>query len=258
LSNIKYDDNDYLKQHIVIQDLIDLAENMVYENTEKISLLKVTYIKQFKDKKIEGYKSLLEYFDELYESDATRPYSLVLKYNYLLDSNKSKEADDLIEEMEHYKYNDDVAKILFKYYGRNLHFPQNILKYFSIVNDNPIIKIKEKLRFHYYSFVAEAYNRAFKNTYEHLNEIRTSYNYLNPSISEYWIDSTTLKPKEFEAILVKNIKGRIQAKVIQLQQYFFIKMPKENLKIFETKKYNVSLSFCLKGIRAELLNIVEE
>lgn len=256
LVNTKYEETDYLRQHILIQDLFDIAENAVYENTEKISALKVGYIRLFKDKKIEGNKTLLQYLDELYEEESTRPYSLVLKYNYLFDSGKEVEAEDLIEEMGHYKYNDEVAKILFKYYGRNLHYSQNIVNFFEIVKANPSLKTREKLRYHFYSFVAESYNRAFKNTYEHLNEIKSTFNYLNPAVCEYWLDSTTNEPKVFEAILSKNSKGRTQAKVLEFQQFFYIKKPDEELKLMENKKYSVRLTFNLKGIRAEIVNLI--
>jgi hypothetical protein len=256
LTNMNFDQNDLLRQHIIIQDLIDVAEKTVCENIERISFLKVEYIKIFKDKKIDGDKSLLQYLDELYDNESSRPYALVLKYNYLIELNKINDADSLIAEMEYFKYHDDIAKILFKHYGRNLHISQNIVKYFAIVADNPTIKIKEKLRFHFYSFIAEAYNRSFKHTYEHLNEIKASFNYLNPTVLEYWIDSVTNKPQFFEAIIVKNTKGIIQAKIIEFQQFFNIKKTNNDLKIIESKKYNVHLTFTLKGIRVEIINLI--
>lgn len=208
----------------------------------------------FKEKKIDNNKTLLQYLDELYELEETRPLSLVLKYNYSIESEKYEDADNLITEMLYYKYNDEVAKVLFKYYGRNLHISQNVVNFFEIVNENPILKTKEKLRFHFYSFVAESYNRAFKNTFEHLNEIKLNFNYLNPNVSEYWIDSNKNEPKIFDAILVKNQKGRTQAKIIELQQSFFIKKTDIEINFKENTKFKVNLTFNLRGIRAEIIS----
>ncbi len=254
LKNMKYEEADLLRQHILIQDLFDIAENAVYEDIEKITSLKATYIRVFNEKKLDNNKTLLQYLDELYELEETRPLSLVLKYNYLIESEKYEDADNLITEMLYYKYNDEVAKVLFKYYGRNLHISQNVVNFFEIVNENPILKTKEKLRFHFYSFVAESYNRAFKNTFEHLNEIKLNFNYLNPNVSEYWIDSNNNEPKIFDAILVKNQKGRTQAKIIELQQSFFIKKTDIEINFKENTRFKVNLTFNLRGIRAEIIS----
>lgn len=252
-----YGGDDLLRQHIFIQDLFDLAENSVHENLDKVHQLKSEYLRIFKGKGIGiGKKTLTEFFDELYEVESTRPYSLVLRYNFLMDEGKILEAESLIPEMEYYKFNNAIAKLLFKFYGRNLHIHQNIVNFFAIVKHHTSLKTKEKLRYHFYSFIAEAYNRSFKNTHEHLLEIKSQFNYLNPSISEYWLDSSSGEKQVFEAILMRNQKGKFQAKVIELQQQFHIKINNPNLKLIEKRKYNVYLTFNLRGIRAELLELL--
>jgi|GEM_PF-1030279 len=250
---------DLIKQHIQVQELFDLADRSVTEDFERIIRLRSEYYLEFRTTKIDGLKTMPEYVDELYGDESTRAHALVLKYNYLIQVfNNRVEAEDLIPELESYSYNYDVARLLFKYYGRKLHLISNRLKYFKLVSDNTTLKSKEKVRYNFYSYVAEAYNRNFQNIASHLNQIRSSYHYQNPDLSEVWLDEETNKPQIFEAIIVRHLKGKLFVRVSDLQQQFSAIKSSTSLNLELNTRYLVRLHFFLRGIGAEIIEKIVE
>lgn len=189
---------------------------------------------------------MIYYLTELYENEDARPYSLVLKYNYLVEKEKFDDANKLIPELENLAYNNEVIKLLFTYYGRNLHSFENRKRYFRIVKMGYNFASKDKLRYHSYSYVAESYNLNFSFAKDHTTSIINLDSYLNPNLQEGWRDDN-YEIKTFTGITYNTVKGftdleisEIQLKCMLLKDSFLTFNPKAG------DKFIVKLHFFLK------------
>ena len=113
-----------------------------------------------------------------------------------------------------------------------------------------------QFRYHYYSFVAEAYNKNFHYAYEHVGLLRGKFTYLNPAQREVWRDEDTSEEKVFEGI-IRMDKNRKRVRVIELQQT--VDLVPDNYSAFpESSHHNVILHFYLNGIKAEIVQAAVE
>ncbi|WP_439695796.1 SIR2 family protein [Mucilaginibacter sp. AW1-7] len=257
LNNIDSERNDLLLLHIKIQELLDWAVNAVYENVDRIFKLKYKYYKHLETAASPSNTSMQEYLDELYESEETRPYSLVLKYNYLQEKEKTNESIKLIAELESLTHNDEVAKLLFKYYGRNLNVFDNRSKFFKLVKGGYDFRKYETLRYYFYSYIAESYNRNFNYADENVQNIFSMDTSFNPDLHELWIEEDGSQ-SIFTGLIFNTQRGFTNLKVSELQ--LRCRLMKESYLKFHPKagdQFKIKLHFFIKGIRAELIEKIE-
>ncbi|HEX5733360.1 MAG TPA: SIR2 family protein [Blastocatellia bacterium] len=252
LESVLNDAADQLRQMIVVEQLFDKAEKSVFENAHLISDLKKDYYRLI-DRSPESDKEYLNYLNGLYKQDSLKPSALILKYYYFSSLNDSDACSSIVGELEKYKYIDQVSNLLFKHYGRSLYRVENRINLFNIIKVNPKIEREDPVRYHYYLYIAEAYNRNFRNSYEHITELRRRFYNLNPLLEERWIDAETGVPKKFEAI-IQTKKKRKKIKVFDLQQLVDLKPSNSNIELLENSQHQVILHFQLSGIRAEIID----
>jgi hypothetical protein len=122
-----------------------------------------------------------------------------------------------------------------------------------LIKANPDLKEADELRFYYYNYIAESYNRNFGYSYQFTQEISSLSRYLNPALSEPWKNENA-ETEIFEGFVHDNTKGVKKIKIPYLQQSFFLQKSKnhDNFKVGSTQK--VTLHFYLRGIVAKLMN----
>jgi len=253
LNKVQLEEKELLLLHIRIQELFDIASRAVFENSDLLIKLRAKYYIHLESNMKTEDKTLMEYLDELYEVEETRPYSLVLKYNYLWEKGDRSSAEGIIPELEYYKFNDEVSKTLFTYYGRNLHQPNLRSNFFSLIKGGYDFKNKDLLRYNFYSYIAESYNKNFRFSFENLDEIYQMGTILNPNLHDLWLNEDG-EEEVFTGIITSNKRGYIQVKVLELQQSF--RVLKDSIKHFQpklTEKYTARLHFYIQGIRVELI-----
>jgi hypothetical protein len=253
LNNVNTDRNELLLLHIKIQELIDWAVNAVYENVDRIFKLKYKYYQHLEQATSPSNTSMQDYLDELYESDETRPYALVLKYNYLQEKGRADESKKLILELEGLTYNNEVVKLLFKYYGRNLNVFDNRVKFFNLIKGGYDFKRSETLRYFFYSYVAESYNRNFSYADENIQNIFSMDTSFNPDLRELWLEEDGSE-STFTGVIFNTQRGFTNLKISEIQ--LKCRLMKDSYLKFHPKagdQYKVKLHFFIKGIRAELI-----
>ncbi|AMP98254.1 hypothetical protein AY601_1336 [Pedobacter cryoconitis] len=254
LDKLNLEETDLLLLHIKIQGLFDFAINSIFEDLDKILKLKYQYYRSLESSLSPSDTSLIDYLEELYENEDTRPYSLVLKYNYLSQKKLEDKAFALIPELENLIYNNEVAKLLFTYYGRNLNIFDNRQKYFNLIKMGYNFPAKDRLRYHFYSYVAESYNLNFTYVSDHIHSIMNLDSNINPDLHELWLDEN-YEIKSFTGIIYNTQKGFTNLKISEMQ--LKCRLLKDSFNTFSPKpgdKYIVHLHFFLKGIRAEIIN----
>jgi hypothetical protein len=244
-------DIEEIAQRIKIEELLDRAEKSVIENTHIITQLRADYLNKVGTRTDEERERYLQFLEEAAQDSVKRPYALILLFYYFQRIHDEQEVAELAGELEAHTHLDEVAKVLFQYYGKHLYSLSVRLKFFNIINTHPEIERKDSVRYHYYSFVAEAYNINFHYAYEHVGFLRGKFTYLNPAQREVWRDEDTGEEKVFEGI-IRIDKNRKRVRVIDLQQ--IIDLVPDNYSAFpESSHHNVVLHFYLNGIKAEIV-----
>ena len=251
LENFVLDDIETLRQRVVIEELLDKAERSVFEGAQLITEQRAQYLRMDARRSARGSQEYLDFLDRIYEDADKRPFALILKYYHLGCSTEDPDCSVIVDELEAYSYLDEVAKVLFRDYGRHLYNANDRVKFFEILRKHPDIQEKDPVRYHYYSYVAEAYNRNFGTAYDHLGSLRRKVHRLNPELNETWKDGETFENKEFEGI-VTSAGRRKRIKVIDLQRPFDLKAGDYSAIPADSKQL-VRLHFYLSGIRAEIV-----
>ena len=114
----------------------------------------------------------------------------------------------------------------------------------------------DSVRYHYYSFIANSYNRNFQYAYEHVGALRGKANYLNPALKEVWLEENTLQEKVFDAI-IRVSKNRKRVRIVDLQQTFDL-ISGDYASFPENSRQTVVLHFFLNGIKAEIVKVEYE
>src|SRR5262249_26033530 len=136
LENLNMGDIDTIRQMVLIDNLFMKAEASLYENQHIISTIKDDYIARVGPKTKQGSDSFFEYVNRLEKNNETRPYALIVRFNYFDKLGQGAECVEIAKELEHYTYLDEVVKVLFSYYGRNLYDPNIRAKFFGLVSQN--------------------------------------------------------------------------------------------------------------------------
>ena len=239
-----------LQQRVKIESLFDQAEQAVYENLSKVTNLHAQFLRAHYGE--DGNEYIL-YLESLYKKEELRPYALILKY-YLYERKKQTDVlEEIVKELIPHSYLDDVALVLFKHYGRNLHVINNRSLLFEILKSNPSLRKRDPVRYHYYSYIAESYNRNFAYSFEQVTELRSVLHNINPNLHEVWKDEKGT-PIIFKGIIQRSGNRSPKIRVTDLQQQFGLKRGNySDLDVSNDAQQMVSLHFFVTGIRAEIV-----
>jgi hypothetical protein len=250
MESFNLDERGIVRQRIKIDELIDQAEKAVFDDLSSISTLKADYLRTYKnrsDAKVHEYENYLE---QLCQNPTQRPYGLILSFYQFQDD--PERIKNIVQQLEEFQYLDDAAKILFRFYGRNLHILENRLKFMTVVKKHKFLEKKDAARFYFYSYINEIYNGHFDSAYEYLHSLRSTVSFLNPELSEVWRDSETGKERIFEGFIYTKQGKWKKVKIPELQKSFDLRSG-SRVELLEDELYRVKLRFHLSGVKAEIV-----
>lgn len=255
LEKFELDKADESKQIVLIKNLLLQASQNVFENRNIIEELEHNFNKLIKETKFKNDEGYLKYLESLYAEESTRPYSLAMQYHYFNELGDSRKVEKLISDLEEYKHLDEIARLLFRHYGKLLHFNLFRKKFQELIENNARLSRQYPILYHYYSSISEAYQGHFKLSYEHIQELRQNFNHLNPSIKEVWKNEGSGEPQVFEGIITIKANKYMKIKIIEFLQKFGIERSDyTGIDLRNSSRHNVKLYFYLTGIRAEILD----
>ncbi len=250
LKNIETTEEEELQIRVKIEENFDLAERAVLDFKNRIFELKEIYKREFVFK--DNEEKYIDFLENTYENEELKPYALILLFNYYLGKEDYEKCSSYLFELELHKDINDVARLLFKFYGRNSHTIEYRIRFFKLMKEFPEIEDVDSLRYNYFNFIAEAYNKNFKVAFEFCHNISDRFNYLNPIFQLPWRDSVSSANEVFKGTIRKDKRGNKVLFVPSLRKYFYL-IRKKNEYIFE-KEYAANLFFFLNGIRAEIIS----
>ena len=255
LDKIVLDDYEKTRQMAKIEDLLDLAEQSVFDDIGAVVKLKTDYLRNHRQVTPEDKKAYLDYLDSVYEVEKTRHLALILKFYYFQNEKDDNKCAVIADELMAYSHLDDAAKLLFKYYGRNLHLPKYRESLMKLARQNSRIEDRDPLNYHYFMYVAAAYNRYLEDSYGHVNDLRALSLFYNPMFHQTWRDAESGEEVIFGGILEKGANGRLRLRVIDLQQTFGFQLGNgAAVDLQDGTPVRTKLHFYLTGIRGEILS----
>lgn len=255
LENIYLGKDEELSLRIQIEELYETAITSVSEGLNRIEEAYHTYRERHLSKL--NLPQYLKELDDLYNNQETRPYACILKFKIFEEKNiHLEEQQELLEELENYTYNNEVAKFLFKFYSKRLNYLTYRMKFLDLVKIVNKLKEFKSLMYDYYMYIAEAYNRNFQYAFEHLKDIDKTYNYLNPDFQQTWKDPDSVVDRIFSGVIVKH-KGYYCFKSYDLQYRFSLKKCDKKF-LNEGLKVNCYLHFYFTSIRAEIISEITD
>lgn len=248
LESVKGNVEEELSLRIQIEELIEASDRVVADQSDRLTKVKDRYYQNFLANDKIKYLSFL---DSLYGNQNTRHYSLMLRVNFL-QRNEPNDAhvSECFDELENYTSEVEVAKFLFKHYGRSLQHISNRLKLFDLIKRHPTIEDKDSLRYNYYMFVAECYSRNFKHAYDHVRKIRDRFNQLNPEFQLAWKSANEEIDEIFDGVIIEK-KGHLKVRIMELGSEFSYRANGKEYSI--GKRVLVNLRFYLFGVMASIV-----
>lgn len=251
---LDFEKEEKIAQRIKIEELFDLAQKTVTDDINRIFNLKAEYTEFLQNETSD--KEYLSSLEELYEDANLRPYACILKYNYLESLDRPEDHDvmeDLINEMENYLENNEIVKFLFKFYGRRLFNANYRIKLFNLSRKHSFLEEEIPLRYYYFNFIAESYNKHFSEGRNMLKSIKLKFHGLNPTFHYIWCDNDG-EENIFDGQIRMWFKTKYKCiKITQFQQFIpLVKGDYSNLKINDNVR--VKLHFYLNGIKAEIIS----
>ena len=213
LKVVSFDSDSRMHSMVTIEDLLYQAKSQLKEGIETIASIEADYRRAYgseSNNEIEYRKHI----DELYTKPGAKPYALILYYYYYNQQNNGESLKSVVIELEKYAHLDEVAKLLFRYYGSNLYDANVRVRFFDLIRLNDSILKRDNLRYLFYLAIAEAYDRRFRDFRKHMNEIRYQYG-TNVRMKEFWKNESG-KPEVFDAVVFKRRK-RLITRIIDLQ-----------------------------------------
>jgi len=253
LEKLNLTEEEKLSIRIKIEDNFDLADRTVTDYKYHILNLQNEYHQKFVFKNDE--KKYLEYLDECYDDKDLRPFALILLFNFYLQNNNFEKCQEFLSELEYYKDFDDVMKLLFKYYGHNLHIMNCRLKFFELIRDCPQLEDNLTLNYNYFNCIAAAYNKDFHSSFDYVLQINDRFNLLNPDFQLPWKETDSDVIENFQGSIVQNNKGFKCLRIPTLAQKFYLIKKKDHYVV--GKEYNANLYFYLNGIKADITSEVK-
>ena len=253
LEKLNLTEEEKLSIRIKIEENFDIADRTVTDYKYHILTLQNEYRQKFVFKNDE--KKYLEYLDECYEDKDLRPFALILLFNFYLQNNNFEKCQEYLSELEYYKDFDDVMKLLFKYYGHNLHIMSCRLKFFELIRECPQLEDNLTLNYNYFNCIASAYNKDFHSAFDYILQINDRFNLLNPDFQLPWKETDSDVIETFQGSIVLNNKGFKCLRIPTLAQKFYLIQKKDHYVI--GKEYNANLYFYLNGIKADIISEVK-
>ena len=146
-----------LRSIISIENLLDRAKRQLHEGIETIAEIEARYREKHQSSAANDRK-YINFMSDLYKKEDLKPYALILYFYYYSQKNNEKNLGATVHELEEYAHLDEVSKLLFRHYGRNLHHSANRTKLFNLVRSNGPILEQDPMRYHYFLGIAEAYS----------------------------------------------------------------------------------------------------
>lgn len=208
---------------VQIEELIEEAELNVQDGIEHVLMEKDKYFhlaaRLYDD---DPNKYVQELNAELNDPDL-RPYALILLYHHYRRAGQREKRAEVVRRLEREKHLDAVVRTLFRAYGENLHDVNTRQKLLSLERGHEETLKKDRLRYHYYRYVAYSYDKAFKYAWEELNKLRRLPFSLSSDIEQHWCDSEG-EPRLFEA---QYDHGKTNAVFVpEIQRSFNLRGPK--------------------------------
>lgn len=243
------------KQIILIKNLLLQAYQNVFENRNVLEELEQNFNKLMKEDKFKNDALYLSYLESLYNDETTKPYSLAMQYYYFNELGDTAKVEKLVSELEEHRHLNEISRLLFRHYGKLLHYNLYRKKFQELIENNvSLIKLFPVL-YHYYSSISEAYKGHFKLSYEHIQELRQNINHLNPGIKEVWKNEASGEPQIFEGIISVKANKFTKIKILEFMQKFGIERGDyTGVDLRNATRHHVKLYFYLTGIRAEILD----
>ena len=237
-----------LRNIISIENLLDRAKRQLHEGIEIIAEIEDKYRKTH-HYSFTNDEKYINFMSDLYEKEDLRPYSLILYFYYYSQKKDKSNLNAMARELEQYDHLDEVSKLLFRYYGSNLHHIVNRTKLFDLARSNQPILEQDPIRYHYFLGVAEAYNRRFHDFWKHMKEIRQRFG-TSLRMQDYWKDDEG-NPEVFDAVIVKYNK-KLNARIINFQHNIPLFRKKRN-PVIDTSissNHKVQIQFYAGGMKA--------
>lgn len=231
---------------ISIESLLNQAKMYLQEDLETIAAIESNFRQSHvsKSSRVANYG---HFINELYRERHLRPYALMLKY-YNCDRNESHNLlPATVNELEQYAHLNEVAKLLFRHYGRALYVEDNRVKLDNIARSNTRLIRQDPVRFHYFLAVSCAYDRRFADFRRHISEIPRRFG-SRLHMHDYWKDEGGT-PIIFDAIIEKRGEG-YWARIVDLQ--YGVPISRRNLSRVSTDSSHkrVQLRFHTGGMNA--------
>jgi hypothetical protein len=212
--------------------------------------LQQTYINkfQFSGDRAEYHLKLIQ----LYENVESRPFACILLYNYFREQNDVDQMSKYFNELWAYKEVNDVSIFLFRELGLKLYDHNKRIEFFALNKDMFWYKDINPLRYNYFNFVAEIYNKNFKDAQHFINQIRSLYTTLNPEFKLKWMEDDGITEKIFDGHIVKVDGKYFHFRSTELQKN--LRFSKENYsELVEGQNCKAKLNFYLNGVWAVLV-----
>jgi hypothetical protein len=251
LLNFSLEKEQLLKLHKSINTLFDEAYRILSGNTDALDKIFAEYSQTIGLGAV--HSEYLEFLLNRYQEVEHRPSAAILLYYYYDFVKDEGKALQLLDELNRYKDNQDVVYFLFKYYGRNLHEPNNRIRLFDLISKNSFLIEASPLRFFYFRAVSEFYNLRWADGWNELQELKAEkFQSLNPDFFLYWKDSDG-KEEVFEAEIIKERKvKKVRVTKPFYKAFYLVNGNYDAFKI--TQQVNVKLKFFLDGVKAEISN----
>ena len=237
---------------ISIENLLDRAKRQLHEGIETIAEIEAEYRKTHHSSSTNDER-YINFMNDLYRKEDLRPYALILYFHYYSQKKDENNLDAMVRELEEYAHLDEVSKLLFRHYGRNLHHSVNRAKLFNLVRSNELVLEQDPIRYHYFLGVAEAYNRRFHDFWKHMKEIRQRFG-TSLCMQDYWRDDEG-NPEIFDAVIVK-YNNRLDVRIIDFQYnipLFIKKRRNSSIDTSASSNHKVQIQFYAGGMKASIV-----
>jgi len=249
LEHVAIGDGQRARAMAKISDLFDKAQRRLLVDRDKVASIEASY--RSRQRTLLGGSDYADYIQRLYGDPDLKPYALILRYYQFAQQQDTDGQGKVVKELEAFTQLDEVVKLLFGFYGRNLYLADHRVKLFDLVRKHDLLLRQERAHYHYFMAVAAAYNRRFHDFYEHLNSIRAG---VGPGlrVQEVWRNADG-EHEVFSGRPFKQ-KGRKLVRVVELQRYFPIwkRGSVSDVDFSGARTYSVILKFSLTGIWAIL------
>ncbi|MEM6815922.1 MAG: hypothetical protein AAF600_16300 [Bacteroidota bacterium] len=259
IQTLRYSDDkitevEKLKIQLKARNLVKKAKSNLQEGIGKITRLQTSL-----EFLLEDYTQMKEQMDILIEEPESKPYALLLKYEIFENAydllGQDINEEEIIDEISYFDYNEDVVKFLFNYYGQNLNYYDDRMKFFRLCKDNSSLEEFEKLNWYFYHFKANAYSNRMGDAWEDLSSLRSTFSNVILKGEDFWKIQDGEENYLFTGKIIKNNRGYLSFKVDERGGKLKAKVDVNlNGKLVPNKRYNAHLYFTYTGIWAKVLS----